>query len=265
MRGAPGPQAAPTLREWIRDHDEKWLFVLLYLGLAVGLSVFVSLFWLLVVAGLHFLLECVRQGHFWRSPGAVVAHALWEVKLDVGLLLLALTVALYLDVVMGILGLQSVGRAAAVSRAGARIGSRAAAWERNLRTFLLTFDEMIRIAQAALRLRGQAKRGAQPVAENAAGAGAEPAPGSTEPSESPSPPRTPAPDSHRALAAPHAPALLAAPVAAWRGRWGWGDRIGIALLVGGTLLLAASPVLTGHDAASALAALAEELRPFPGR
>lgn len=247
MRGAPGPQAAPTLRAWIRDHDEKWLFVVLYLGLAVGLSVFVSLFWLLVVAGLHFLLECIRQGHFWRSPGAVVGHALWEVKLDVGLLLLALTVALYLDVVMGILGLQSVGRAAAVSRAGARIGSRAAAWERNIRTFLLTFDDVARLGQAAFRILGTKgrSRGGADGGESGAGAGVTPqAPSAT---------------------APPAEASFHPAMPAWRGRWGWGDRIGIGLLVAGALFIAAAPVLTQHDAASAVSALAEELRPFPGR
>jgi hypothetical protein len=142
-----------TLRQWIRDHDESWIFVAIYLGLAVGLSVFVSLFWLVVVAGLHLLLELLRQSHYRDGSRDVFLHALWEVKLDVGLVLLALMLVLYIDIVLGLLGLQSAARAAAVTRAGARIGTRAAAWERNLRTFLLTVDEMVRIAHAGVMLR----------------------------------------------------------------------------------------------------------------
>jgi hypothetical protein len=147
----------PSLRQWVRDHDESWIFVVVYLGLAVGLSVFVSLFWLVLVAGLHFLLEIFRQRFYRANRKSVVLHALWEVKLDVGLVLLALMLVLYIEVVLGILGVQSAARAAAVSRAGARIGTRAAAWERNLRTFLLTVDEMIRVGHAGVLLRKKRK------------------------------------------------------------------------------------------------------------
>jgi len=158
-----------SLRQWIREHDESWVFVAAYLGLAVGLSVFVSLFWLVVVAALHFGLELIRQSHYREGTRSVVLHALWEVKLDVGLVLLALTLVLYIEVVLGILGLQSAARAAAVSRAGVRIGSRAAAWERNLRTFLLTMDEMARIGHAAVmfKKKGSRKTAAQVVAATA--------------------------------------------------------------------------------------------------
>lgn len=149
-----------ALREWVRNHDEKWLFVVLYLGLAVGLSVFVSLFWLVAVAGAHLILECVRQAHYRQGRSNVFLHALWEVKLDVGLVLLALVLVLYIDMVMGLLGVQSAARAAAITRAGTRLGSRVAAWERTLRTLLLTIDEMVRIAHAALMLRRRARSAA---------------------------------------------------------------------------------------------------------
>jgi len=162
----------PTLREWVRTHDESWIFVILYLGMAVGLSVFVSLFWLVLVAGLHFALEVFRQ-RFYREGGrSVFLHALWEIKLDIGLVLLALMLVLYIEVVLGILGVQSAARAAAVSRAGARIGTRAAAWERNLRTFLLTFDEMIRIAHAGVLMNRRRKKGKAAVGGGAGAAAA---------------------------------------------------------------------------------------------
>jgi hypothetical protein len=241
------------LQSWVREHDERWSFVLLYLGLAVGLSVFVSLFWLLVVAALHFLVECWRQSFHRSSAGEVVAHALWEIKLDVGLVLLALTLVLYMDVVLGLLGLQSAARAAAVGRAGARIGARAAAWERNVRTFLLTIDEIVRIGYAGYLVRrgrtGVAGSASRP-ADAAAAAEAAAAAAATEAAAA------------AAAAARAAEPAPAGPGAGWRGRWGIADRIGVVLVAAGMLLLLAAPFITPHDFASAAEALRLELRPF---
>jgi hypothetical protein len=234
------------LRDWVRDHDERWSFVVLYLGLAVGLSVFVSLFWLLVVGALHFTLECGRQAHFREGRLEVVGHALWEVKLDIGLVLLALTLVLYIDVVLGLLGLQSAARAAAVTRAGARIGTRAAAWERNIRTFLLTVDEMARIAYAAVTVR---KNGPAAARRAAAEAEAVAASGVAEARE--------ATEIQATESVPPDPGL------GWRGKWGMADRIGLALVVAGLTLMLVAPLVTAHDWGTAATALMEELRPFP--
>lgn len=252
----------PTLREWVRDHDEKWLFVVLYLGLAVGLSVLVSLFWLLVVAVLHLILELVRQAHYRDGKVNVALHALWEVKLDVALILLALTLVLYIEVVLGLLGIQSVGRAVAVSRAGSRVATRAAAWERNLRTFLLTVDEMARVAHAGVMLRKKRREKMEGseissadlamevdtptpeapdegVAEEAGGGGDGPPPaGMAEPRGS--------------------------PVPVWREGWKVVDYVGLGLVAAGIALILAAPWLTPHDWASVTGSLLEELRPFPG-
>ncbi|CAN5639130.1 hypothetical protein BH23GEM8_BH23GEM8_16110 [soil metagenome] len=144
----PGP-----IRTWIEEHDHSWLFVGVYLGLAVVLSVFVSLFWLVFMAGVHLLLECIR--HYRPGWGArdILTHSLWEVKLDFALVLLALALVLYVDIVLGVLGVQSAARAAAVTRAGAKTVTRMAAWERYLRGFLVTIDEIVRISRAAVLLR----------------------------------------------------------------------------------------------------------------
>jgi hypothetical protein len=243
------------LREWVRDHDERWSFVVLYLGLAVGLSVFVSLFWLLVVGALHFALECGRQAHFREGRVQVLGHALWEVKLDIGLVLLALTLVLYVDVVLGLLGVQSVARAAAVTRAGARIGTRAAAWERTIRTFLITVDEMARIAYAAVTIRrnaGSARRaaGSEGGAVEALALEAKAEAAEAEAAEA---------EAVRAAAAAAPPD----PGLGWRGAWGMADRIGLALVAAGVILMVAAPFLTPHDWGTAAAALMEELRPFP--
>jgi hypothetical protein len=232
------PPRHVDFRGWVRHHDERWSFVLLYLGLAVGLSVFVSLFWLVVVAGLHFVLETWRQAHYREGRLEVVTQALWEVKLDVGLVLLALTLVLYIDVVLGLLGIQSAARAAAVTRAGARLGSRAAAWERNIRTFLLPVDEMARLAYAAVMVR----KGERGVTKRR-----------VERSDAPLVPDVAAP-----AAPPSAPQHLG-----WRGSWGMADRIGLLLVASGVVLLLAAPLLTPHDWGTAITAILAELSPFP--
>lgn len=251
------PALTPGVRDWARDHDEKWLFVALYLGLSVGLSIFVSLFWLVVVVAAHFALELYRQSSRWASRRDVALHAMWEVKLDVGLVILAFTLVLYIDVVLGLLGVQAASRAAAATRATARIGARAAAWERNIRTFLLTVDEMARIAHAAvLYRRGKRGRASAPaaggtIAPAQAGGGARAAgPAPSEDLVAPVP-----------LMATSPPPARRAP--AWHGAWGWGDRIGLGLVGGGTLLMLLAPVITPHDVGSAVATLLEQLRPFP--
>ncbi|CAN5896435.1 hypothetical protein BH23GEM9_BH23GEM9_34390 [soil metagenome] len=190
---------------------------------SVLLSILISLFWLIVVIAVHFGFECIRQAHYRIGRGDVLLHALWEVKLDIGLALLAFAVALYVDVILGALGLQSAARVAAATR----VTARAAAWERNLRTFLLTVDEITRVSHAAYKLGLRRRR--------------QPGPTLT--------PDTPTPPSR------HLPA--------WRLKWGWGDRIGVALVSGGVCLILLAPVLTQHDVASAAAHIMEQLRPFP--
>ena len=229
-----GAAAEYSLRDWIRDHDEKWLFVGIYLGLAVVLSVFVSLFWLVLIAVLHFGLECIRQARYREGGKEVTLHALWEVKLDVALVLLALTLVLYIDVVLGVLGIQSAARAGAITRASVRLGSRAAAWERNIRTFLLTIDEVLRVGQAAVMFRKKKK--SAKVGGISTGEAAAPA-----------------------LPERYAPAADLA----WRGSWKLGDRVSMTLLVLGTILMLAAPLLTHHDWAGAITILMEELQPFP--
>jgi hypothetical protein len=228
-------EAKAGLRGFVHQHDQRWLFVLAYLGLAVVLSMAVSLFWLVVVAGVHFLLECGRQAMLGRGgPRPVVSHALWEVKLDAGLVLLALVLALYMDVVFGILGLQSAARVGAVARAGVRLGSRAAAWERNLRTFLLTVDEMARVVYGVVMVRRGAREAGDPV----------PAP--VEAAATITKARAPDPN-----------------LPPWRARWGVGDRIAIGVLGLGVFMIIAAPLLTPHDVSASVELLREQLRPFP--
>jgi hypothetical protein len=220
------PPARPTLRAWLRDHDHQWPFVVLYLSASVFLSILISLFWLIVVIAVHFAFEWVRQSHYRSATRDIGLHALWEIKLDIGLAALAFAVALYVDVILGVLGLQSAARIATA----ARVGTRAAAWERNLRTFLLTVDEITRVSHAVYTLGFRRWRRSDELGE---------------------------PD-----------VLLtsrneSADVPAWRSRWSWGDRLGLGLVSFGIGLILLAPVLTPHDLASSVALILEQLRPFP--
>jgi hypothetical protein len=212
-----------SVREWIREHDDKWPFVVTYLAASILLSILISLFWLLVVVAVHFLLEVFRQAHLRRGRANVLLHAVWEVKLDIGLAALAFAVALYVDVLFGILGIQSATRVAAATR----IGARAAAWERNLRTFLLSVDEITRVSHAAYMLGVRRRKKDSPDATA---------------------PRAPQPSLE---------------VPAWSARWGWGDRIGVTLAASAILLIVLAPLLTSHDVAATLDILRRQLEPFP--
>ncbi|TVQ31900.1 MAG: hypothetical protein EA376_07895 [Phycisphaeraceae bacterium] len=139
------PEGAPRsrLREWIINHDDSWLFIGAYVTLAVVLSIVISLFWLLVVVGIHILFEWIRQRHTDRWTPGVVVRVLWEVKLDIALVMFALALAVYMDVVLGAAGL------GAAARTGTMSAARFAGWERAIRGVLISVDDMAHVARAA--------------------------------------------------------------------------------------------------------------------
>lgn len=142
------PEGRPgRFKAWILEHDDRWTFVVLYTGLAVALSLLVGLFWLLVVVGIHAGMEWYRQRT--QSPRGVAGRTLWAVKLDVALILFALAVSVYMDLIIGLAGL---GQAA---RVGARVGSRLAGWQRALRGLLLTADDAAQLGRALVRGTGR--------------------------------------------------------------------------------------------------------------
>jgi hypothetical protein len=139
------------LRQWIINHDDSWIFILLYIGLAVVLSVWISLFWLVAVVAAHFVLEWIRQSHLRHHWLATLAEVLWELKLDIGLVLFALVLSLYMEIVLGLVGLQSAARLGVAVRSGARF----AAWERTIRGVLLSVDDLAQVARAVTANRGR--------------------------------------------------------------------------------------------------------------
>lgn len=163
---APSVTQRGQIHAWIVNHDESRLFLVLYLTLALVLSIAIGLFWLVALVVVHFAFEHVRARHEGLTGWAALGRALWNVKLDVALVLFALVLALYLQVVMGVLGLHAVSRAGALAQAGARGGIRFAAWEKVIRGVLLSADDAVQgvRAFAAVRARGNGDTAA-PAAE----------------------------------------------------------------------------------------------------
>lgn len=233
---APGRTAPLTtaglgrrLHDWVVEHDDSKLFLALYIGLAVVLSIWISLFWLVAVVAVHFGFEVVRQLRYQPGPRQVVLEALWELKLDIALVLFALALTLYMELVLGVVGLQGAARVGAASR----VATRFAGWERTIRGLLLSVDDVAQVVRAvAMRRRAAA------VPADAAPAVAAAVP------------------STRAVGA-------GSRWASWAGTYTAGAWISLGLAAACTLLILAAPWLTPHSAATAVATLATELRPLP--
>lgn len=150
MGTVPLPQELPTEGGgWVVEHDERRSFLLPYLLLSVGFSLFVSLFWLVVLVGIHLGLELARARRLGLEPP--LPRALWEVKLDIGLLLLALSMAIYMDLAFGILGLGASSRAGG---AALRLGARSHLLRRVVRAFFLVLDDIVRVLGVVVAARG---------------------------------------------------------------------------------------------------------------
>lgn len=150
---APAEDVGP-IRRWILNHDDSRLFIVLYIGLAVLLSIVISLFWLVAIVGVHFALEWIRQralqpDGFW----GVLSRVLWELKLDIALILFALMLALYMELTMGVVGI------GAVARGGVLTGSRFLVIQRVLRGILLSLDDLAQVLRVVMRRKRSAAVG----------------------------------------------------------------------------------------------------------
>ncbi len=107
----------------------------------------ISLFWLVAVVAAHGLLEwfaLARNGVTDRRLGRI----LWHLKLDLGLVLVALCLGLYIELLFGLAGL------GAAARTGAQTAARAVAWQRTIRGVLMTADEAALVVKAAVSRNG---------------------------------------------------------------------------------------------------------------
>jgi hypothetical protein len=132
---------------WIAEHDDSWLFIVFYVGLGLVLTMTISLFWLVAVVAAHAVLEWFAMGrkgvHDHRA-----GRVLWHLKLDIGLVLVALWLGLYLELLFGLAGL------GAAARAGAQTATRVVAWQRAIRGVLMTVDEAAHVVKAVVTRNG---------------------------------------------------------------------------------------------------------------
>lgn len=125
------------------EHDDSWIFTALYIGLAVVLSIWISLFWLVAVVAAHGALEwwALRQRGY---TGPLLGPITWHLKLDIALILFALWLGVYMETLFGIAGIGTI------ARTGAQAGARFIAWQRALRGVLLTVDDAAQVARAVI-------------------------------------------------------------------------------------------------------------------
>ena len=266
-----------SLHRWVLTHDDSKLFVVLYIGLAVLLAILLGLFWLTMVVCIHLVMEMIKQHHFDPRPLPALTRSLWELKLDIGLVLCGLVIGLYIEVVFGLVGIGHAGRA------GAQAAARAGMWPRVIRGVLLTLDDVALVAKGATLKKKEedcsdaTEEGIQiePVAatdETLAATGTDSVPGtagSPGMSASKSVRSTPASSTTHLEHSQTAPTPEEKPRGAelWGGwiatRWGLGDRMSLGFTAINLLLILAAPLLTGSSLAEVWTAILEDMHPFP--
>lgn len=210
------------IKIWLIEHDNKILFVLLYAGLSLVLTLSFGLFWLLVIVLLHFVLEIIRHSYGnsnWRN---IILNSVWETKMDFGLVLLALLISVYLDALLGMAGL---GAAARTGGQCASRGVRFLSYQRTIRAILLSLDE-VAIGIKAICCRQKplsSKNKAQP--EKIKRQNMYELPGENE---------------QTGLINKDFGAGLKTP---WRGKWGFGDYFGVSLFTLSFLLIIVAPFI----------------------
>jgi hypothetical protein len=130
-------------RRWLLDHDNRVTFTIIYITLALVLSMAISMFWLVVVVAAHGVIEYWSLGKLGLRKNRL-GLTLWHIKLDIMLVLAALWLGLYIDLLFGVAGLS------AAARTGAQVSARVLAWQRAIRGVLLSVDEAALAAKAAL-------------------------------------------------------------------------------------------------------------------
>ncbi len=140
------------------SHDESRAFNVLYIVLAVVLSVFVSLFWLVVIVDFHFVLELARQhSHCPDCLRKAVGGSFWNLKLDMSFIAFSFAVSAYLGVLFGMAGLGGISRVGRVSQVGVRSGAGIGAYESAVRGIMLSVDDVARTTTTAIAKRNDKK------------------------------------------------------------------------------------------------------------
>ena len=219
-----------TLR-WISHHDNKKIFIFLYIGLSLVLSIAISLFWLLFAVLVHFAFELVAQSVRKQGASNVLLESLWETKLDFALVVFALWLSVYLDFIFGVAGIGVAARAGA--QAASRAGARFAGWHRIIRAVLLSLDDVGNALKAYFASKKSKRKEA-----------AEKLTGKEEQKEEPE-------------------TEIKTSSTSWTHRWGIADHIGVWMFVLFTLLILIAPWAIGMSWQTIGEIMLKELHPWP--
>jgi hypothetical protein len=142
----------------IVNHDQSRAFNVLYISLALILSVFVSLFWLVLIVGIHFTLELIRQHHYCsESIRKVFGRSFWQLKLDLSFIAFSFAVDAYMGVLLGVAGLGNISSLRGIEEAEISSGARLGGYERAIRGVMLSSDDIARTTTAAIGFKNDAR------------------------------------------------------------------------------------------------------------
>lgn len=231
------PVKNPVLR-WILIHDDNLWFNVLYIGLALILSIVLGLFWLVAVVAIHWCIELARQLLMGRRLFSGILETFWELKLDISLIIFALWLGVYLDVIFGVAGLSAASRATA--QAGgrlARTGTSVAIWQRIIRSVLISLDDLGLAMKAISRKK---KGGNDNQTRNSGDADVDPA-----------------------LLGDDDVIKQGIEKTSWSRKYSKGDWFSLAFGGGFLMLIVLAPVITEIDYGNIWLSIREDLKPFP--
>lgn len=233
---------------WIINHDQSRAFNVLYISLAVILSVFVSLFWLVLIVGIHFVLEVIRQHHHCSGcTKKVLGRSFWQLKLDFSFVAFSFVADAYMGILLGMAGLGNISRLRGFEQADISSGARLGGYERAVRGVVLSSDDIARTTSAAIGHRDNIKDDERNGASEDDRAKENYVP-------------TPAlPDSGQPLVQPG----LASTDADLQVRWSRRDYGTVAFGITCIVLLFLTPWLIGMTYGELLQIIIQDLRPFP--
>lgn len=219
------------LHGYVLDHDNRWSFILAYITLAVVLAIAINLFYLTLVVAIHGLFEWVKQRRLVDDRIGQFSRVLWELKLDVGLVFFGLSMEVYMEYALGLVGLGAAARAGAA-------GGRFVVLQNVLRATLLSVDDAAQVGRmVAAKRSGEEEDGTDGALL-------------IDPDE-------------EALREARAIANKNGRLGPWIGRYSLGDKISLGFGALCLALILVAPAITPHDFASVWQAIAEEMHPWP--
>lgn len=132
------------LKSWVITHDEKTLFTILYIGLSVILSIYISLFWLVVIVAIHCIMEYISLKY--KNTKNILFELFDHMKLDFALITFALFLSIYMEAVFGLL----------IAKYGTRFAS-FIAYQNTFRAILMSLDDLAQAIKALFSIKNKNK------------------------------------------------------------------------------------------------------------